>query len=74
MLTAAGLTLATASISLPVLNNLINKARSELNGLSDLGLAVIDMSGLDNALSLTISAVLARVTMHQAQLFLMKMS
>lgn len=72
MLTAAGLTLATASIAAPTLNHLIAQAQSELSGLSALGLAVVDLSGVDEALSLTISAVLARISVHQGQLFLMR--
>lgn len=72
MLTAAGLTLATASISVPVMNNLIARTRNNLTGLSDFGLAMVDLSGLDTAISLIISAILVRNTMNQARIFLAK--
>lgn len=72
MLTGAGLTLGTAAVSLSVVQNLIDYTKANLSGISDFGLAMIDLSGTDVALSLTVSAILTRMTIERGALFLMQ--
>lgn len=72
MLTGAGLTLATASVSTVVINGLINDLQQNLQGLSALGLAIIDLSGTDVAISLIVSAIMSRIAIQNAQIFLAK--
>lgn len=72
MLTGAGLTLATASISTFALNSLIGDLQNQLQGLSALGLAIIDLSGTDTAISLVISSITSRIAIQNAQIFLAK--
>lgn len=72
ILTGAGLTLGTASVSLVVVQDLIDYTRSNLSGISDFGAAMIDLSGTDVALSLTVSAILTRMTIERGALFLMQ--
>lgn len=69
VLTGAGLTLGTASISHSVVQNLIDNTRRHLSGVSDFGAAIIDLSGTDVAISLTISAILTRLTIEKAMVF-----
>lgn len=69
VLTGAGLTLGTASISHSVIQNLIDNTRRHLDGISDFGSAIIDLSGTDVAISLTISAILTRLTIEKAMVF-----
>lgn len=70
VLTGAGLTLGTASVSVVVIQDLIDRTRQHLNGVSDFGLAIIDLSGTDVALSLSISAILTRLAIERAMVFL----
>lgn len=72
MLTGAGLTLATASVSVTALNGLIGDLQRELQGLSALGLAIIDLSGTDTAISLVVSSIVSRIAIQNAQIFLAK--
>ncbi len=72
ILTGAGLTLGTASISLVVVQDLITYTRANLGGVSDFGAAMIDLSGTDVALSLTVSAIITRMTIERGALFLMQ--
>lgn len=74
MLTGAGLTLATTGVSVAILQSLINDLREELNNMPDLALALIDLSGTDVALSLMLSAMLARQTILSAQLYLTRVN
>lgn len=74
MLTGAGLTLATTGVSVAVLKSLIDDVREELNNMPDLALALIDLSGTDVALSLMLSAMLARQTILSAQLYLARIN
>lgn len=70
ILTGAGLTLGTSAVSVVVLDNLIQKTRQHLNGISDLGMAMIDLSGTDTAISLIISAIMTRMAIDKATIFL----
>lgn len=70
MLTGAGLTLATASISTVILKKLIDDLREEISGMPDLALALIDLAGIDVAISLMLSAVLTRNAITSAKVFL----
>lgn len=74
MLTAAGLTLATASISISVVDALIQNTKKHLEGISDFGIAIIDLSGTDVALSLVISAILTRLTVERGMVFIRAVS
>lgn len=69
-LTGAGLTLATAGVSVTIIKSMIDDIRSQLNSMPDLALALIDLSGVDVAVSLMLSAVLTRHTIASAQLYL----
>lgn len=73
MLTGAGLTLAVSGISLTAVNKLIANMDSTLEGLPALGLAMINLSGIDVAISLSASAVVARISIQNAQLFLTRL-
>lgn len=70
VLTGAGLTLGTASVSVVVIQDLIDHTRQNLSGISDFGMAFIDLSGLDVALSLSISAILTRLAIERTMVFL----
>lgn len=74
MLTGAGLTLVTASISASVLNSLIDDFRQQLNNMPDLALALIDLSGTDVALSLMLSAILTRHALTATQVYLARIN
>lgn len=74
MLTGAGLTLATASVTNTVLNSLIDDLKEEISQMPELALALINLSGVDVAISLMLSAVLTRNAISSAQLFLAKAS
>lgn len=74
MLTGAGLTLVTASVSASVLNSLIDDFRQQLNNMPDLALALIDLSGTDIALSLMLSAILTRHALTATQLYLARIN
>lgn len=70
MLVGAGLTLAGAGVSVAVIEDLINRLKVELGQIPDLGLALIDLSGTDTAISFILSATLSRVAIQNAQLYL----
>lgn len=74
MLTGAGLTLATAGVTNTILNSLISDLREEMGNMPELALALIDLSGVDVAISLMLSAVLTRNAISSAQIFLTKAS
>lgn len=74
MLTGAGLTLATASVTNTVLNSLIDDLKEEMGKMPELALALIDLSGVDVAMSLMLSAVLTRNAISSAQLYLVRLT
>lgn len=74
MLTGAGLTLATASVTNTILNSLIDDLKEEMGKMPELALALIDLSGVDVAMSLMLSAVLTRNAISSAQLYLVRLT
>lgn len=70
MLTGAGLTLTTASVSVAVIERLIGQIEAELSSLPDLAIALINLSATDTAISLVLSAMLSRTVVNNAHLYL----
>lgn len=70
MLTGAGLTLASAGVSVAVVESLIERIESELSSLPHLAIALMNLSATDTAVSLVLSAMLSRTVVNNAHLYL----
>ena len=71
-LLGAGLGLASYAGLSTMLDNLITKANTQMQGGDAIALAFLGLSGMDTALSLVMSAVLVRATIFGASLSLVK--
>lgn len=71
-LLGAGLGLASYAGLSAMLDNMITNAVVQMQGGSAVALAFLGMSGMDNALSMVMSAVLVRATIFGASLSLVK--
>lgn len=71
-LTSAGIGLFTYKGLDILVERLMSQAMQELQGLSQISIAFMGMAGIDTCLSITFSAILARVAIIQSRLFLDK--
>lgn len=71
-LMGAGLGVASYTGMSTMLDSMISQSVSQMQGGSDIALAVLGMSGMDTALSMVLSAVLVRATIFGASLSLFK--
>lgn len=72
-LTGAGLALASSQVLDVIVTNLLNQAVDHIQGGSSVAFAFISISGVGTALSIIASAIIARVTIVQAHLYITKM-
>lgn len=71
-LMGAGLGAASYTGMSTMLDSMISQSVSQMQGGSDIALAMLGMSGMDTALSMVLSAVLVRATIFGASLSLVK--
>lgn len=71
-LMGAGLGVASYTGMSTMLDSMISQSVSQMQGGSDIALAMLGMSGMDTALSMVLSAVLVRATIFGASLSLFK--
>lgn len=71
-LMGAGLGVASYTGMSTMLDSMISQSVSQMQGGSDIALAMLGMSGMDTALSMVLSAVLVRATIFGASLSLVK--
>lgn len=72
VLTGAGLTLGTSAVVLTALNTAVAHLRGSVNQMSADILMVMNLAGIDVAMSIIIGAVVTRHTMQASKLFLQK--
>lgn len=72
MLAGAGLTLASTAVMTTLVNQYISTLKNQTAGISVDMLAILHLSGLDFALSVILSAIVARMTMNATNLTLKK--
>uniref|UniRef100_A0AAU8B8H2 DUF2523 domain-containing protein n=1 Tax=Dulem virus 65 TaxID=3145776 RepID=A0AAU8B8H2_9VIRU len=70
MLEGAGLTLATAGISLTAFNTAVNHFKSSLAGVSASLLQLAGLAGFDVSFSIILGAIVSRYIKQNTQLFL----
>lgn len=74
-LIGAGLTVSSGAISFTIINYYINKLISSLNNISivgDLALALFNLGGFDDFISIIIGAYIVKFTLKKSQVFLSK--
>lgn len=74
ILAGAGLTFGSTIAVTGAVNAYISKIKSDMGGVPSDILALMGMSQMDYAFSVILSAVVARVTMNSAGVFLKKIS
>lgn len=72
-LTGAGLGIASAQVLDAFVSSTLDTAVATMQGGSATALAFISISGVDTALSIVASAIIARVTITQAHLYITKL-
>ena len=71
-LTGAGLAFASYQVLDTVVSSMIDKAVANIQSASTIALSFMAISGIDTALSIVASAMIARLTIMQAHLYLTK--
>lgn len=72
VLTGAGLTLGTSAINLTALNFIIERFKSDLNGVPSELFGLASLAGIDVAISITLGAIVTRHALSSTKLTLKK--